>query len=57
VDIVAFWNLIATIGAFIMAFAVLVFVINMISSLRNGSIAGDDPFNLYMEDMEYISPI
>jgi cytochrome c oxidase subunit 1 len=54
VDILAFWNLLATIGAYIMAFSVLVFVINLIYSLRSGPPAGDDPFGLSVEKIPSI---
>ena len=46
VDVLAFWNLLATIGAFIMAFSVLFMIINFVYSYRSGPIAGDDPFEL-----------
>ena len=37
-------NLMSTIGGFIIAFAMLPFFFNVIVSLRNGKIAGDDPW-------------
>jgi cytochrome c oxidase subunit I+III len=37
-------NLLASIGAVIIATSMLLFVINVIMSLRNGEIAGDDPW-------------
>lgn len=37
-------NLIATIGAFMIALSVLVFIINVIKSARNGERAGNDPW-------------
>jgi cytochrome c oxidase subunit I len=40
-----FWNLLETIGAFGMAFAILLFVINIVSSLRHGEPAPDDPWD------------
>jgi cytochrome c oxidase subunit 1 len=39
------WNLIETIGAFIIAVAVLVFIYNVWHSLRHGEIAGPDPWD------------
>jgi heme/copper-type cytochrome/quinol oxidase subunit 1 len=36
-------NLIATIGAFLLAFSVLIFILNVLK-LRNGQPAGDDPW-------------
>ncbi|MFL5801231.1 MAG: cytochrome c oxidase subunit I [Roseiflexaceae bacterium] len=38
------FNLISTIGAFIVALGVLVFVVNFIWSLRHGAMAGDNPW-------------
>jgi cytochrome c oxidase subunit 1 len=38
------WNLISTIGGFLVATAMLVFVINFIRSLRSPQVAGDDPW-------------
>ncbi len=37
-------NLVATVGAVIMAVAILVFLANVAASLRHGAIAGDDPW-------------
>jgi cytochrome c oxidase subunit 1 len=39
------WNLIETIGAFAMAFSILLFIINVVSSLRNGEAAPADPWD------------
>jgi cytochrome c oxidase subunit 1 len=39
------WNLIETIGAFAMAFSILLFIINMLSSLRSGQPAPADPWD------------
>jgi cytochrome c oxidase subunit 1 len=39
------WNLIETIGAFALAFSVLVFMWNMVTSMRNGRLAGNDPWD------------
>jgi cytochrome c oxidase subunit 1 len=49
VDLLAFWNLLATIGAFIMAFSVLAMIINFVYSIKSGPPAGDDPFGLNIE--------
>jgi len=38
-------NLVATVGAFILAISVLVFIVNVIVSLRRGALAGDNPWN------------
>ncbi len=40
----AFWNTTETLAAFVMGFAQLIFVYNVIHSLRKGEIAGDDPW-------------
>jgi cytochrome c oxidase subunit 1 len=37
-------NLISTIGAFVLALGVLIFVLNIVLSLRGGAIAGDNPW-------------
>jgi cytochrome c oxidase subunit 1 len=39
-----FWNLVATIGSFIIAFAVLLFIINVLKS-RKGPKVGEDPWD------------
>ena len=38
-------NLLATIGAFTLAVATIVFLYNIVASLRNGKTAGDDPWD------------
>jgi cytochrome c oxidase subunit I len=38
-------NMLATVGAFILGFAVLVLVVNMVMSLRSGEEAGNDPWD------------
>jgi len=38
------WNLVATIGGFIIAFSILPFIWNVFVSRRSGKIAGDDPW-------------
>ncbi len=42
---VAFWNLVATIGAFILAISFLFFFYNLIKSLKSGERAGPDPWD------------
>jgi cytochrome c oxidase subunit 1 len=39
-----YWNLISTIGAFLIALAMFVFLINFLRSLHGPQIAGDDPW-------------
>jgi heme/copper-type cytochrome/quinol oxidase subunit 1 len=38
------WNLLETIGAFLMGISVLIFVWNLLSSWRGGAVAGNDPW-------------
>jgi cytochrome c oxidase subunit I len=40
-----FWNLMATVGAFIIALSVLVFILNVVRSRTRGQEAGDDPWD------------
>jgi cytochrome c oxidase subunit I len=40
----AAWNLVSTIGSFVMALATLVFVINAVKTTRSGRRAGNDPW-------------
>jgi cytochrome c oxidase subunit I len=50
------WNLIETIGAFAMAFSILLFIINVISSLRNGVPAPADPWDAATLEWAVASP-
>jgi cytochrome c oxidase subunit 1/cytochrome c oxidase subunit I+III len=38
------WNLVSTIGAFVLALGILVTLVNYIGSLRHGELAGSDPW-------------
>jgi len=40
-----FWNLISTIGAFLIAVSLLFFIVNVIRTMRSGKIAGNDPWD------------
>ncbi len=40
-----FWNMMATVGAFMIASSILVFMYNVVRSLKKGEIAGDDPWD------------
>jgi cytochrome c oxidase subunit 1 len=51
-----FWNMVETIGAFVIAAGVLVFMVNVVVSLRNGKIAGDDPWDARTVDWMTTSP-
>lgn len=39
------WNLIETVGSFIVAISVLIFLVNFFNSMRKGKLAGDDPWD------------
>jgi cytochrome c oxidase subunit I len=49
-------NIISTIGAFLLAFAVLIFMINVAISLRSGKIAGDNPWDAWTLEWATTSP-
>ena len=51
-----FWNAMATVGAFMIAASVLVFIFNFIISLRNGEPAGDDPWDARTLEWSIPSP-
>jgi heme/copper-type cytochrome/quinol oxidase subunit 1 len=38
------WNVVETIGAFLMGISILIFVWNMLAAWRNGPVAGNDPW-------------
>lgn len=40
----AFWNVIASLGAFLLGMSTLPFILNMVSSCINGKFAGDNPW-------------
>jgi cytochrome c oxidase subunit 1 len=39
------WNLIETIGAFALAFSILIFIWNFVTSMRSGAVASNDPWD------------
>jgi cytochrome c oxidase subunit I len=49
-------NMISTIGAFMLAFAVLILMINIAISLRSGKIAGDNPWDAWTLEWATTSP-
>lgn len=51
-----FYNLLSTIGAFIIAVAALMLVVNIILSLRRGAMAGDDPWDAATLEWATTSP-
>jgi heme/copper-type cytochrome/quinol oxidase subunit 1 len=38
------WNVVETVGAFLMGIGILIFVWNMLTSWRGGAVAGNDPW-------------
>jgi cytochrome c oxidase subunit 1 len=40
-----FWNLVSTIGAFLIAVSLLFFIVNAFRSLRSGAVASNDPWD------------
>ena len=50
------WNLAATIGGFVIAVSILPFLWNVFISLRNGKIAGDDPWEANTLEWATTSP-
>jgi len=49
-------NMVSTVGAFVMAFGVLVFLANLVASLRNGAIAGENPWDAASLEWATTSP-
>jgi len=49
-------NFISTIGAAILAIAMVVFFVNLVRSLRSGEIAGDDPWDAFTLEWSTTSP-
>jgi cytochrome c oxidase subunit I len=50
------WNFIVTVGAFLQAAGVLVFVVNLLWSLRKGDTAGNDPWDAWTLEWSTSSP-
>ncbi len=40
-----FWNMVSTIGSFIIAVSILFFIVNVAKTMRSGAAAGDDPWD------------
>jgi len=51
-----FWNMVATIGAFVIATSVLVFLYNVVRSFRRGEIGGPDPWDARTLEWATTSP-
>ncbi|TME67837.1 MAG: cytochrome ubiquinol oxidase subunit I, partial [Chloroflexi bacterium] len=49
-------NLLSTIGAAILAIAMVIFFVNLVRSLRSGEIAGDDPWDAFTLEWATTSP-
>ncbi|HEY0757120.1 MAG TPA: cytochrome c oxidase subunit I [Ktedonobacteraceae bacterium] len=49
-------NLLATVGAFLIAIGVMVFLWNFIQTLRNGAAAGSDPWDAFTLEWDTASP-
>ncbi len=48
------WNVVETIGAFLLGFSVLIFLWNAIASWRHGATAGNDPW--LANTLEWLTP-
>ena len=51
-----FWNLISTIGAFIIALSFVIFIANVIKTMRSGPVAGPDPWDARTSEWTIPSP-
>jgi cytochrome c oxidase subunit 1 len=50
------WNQLTTLGAFIQLPSFLLFVVNIVMSLKNGKVAGDDPWDAWTLEWSTSSP-
>ena len=50
------WNMVETIGAFVLALSVLLFLYNMVMSIRGGAPAGNDPWDGATLEWSTVSP-
>ena len=50
------WNFVATIGAFMIAASIAVFIVNAVRSFRSGEVAGDDPWDARTLEWSIPSP-
>ena len=51
-----FWNLVASLGVLFQAAAILVFLVNIVMSVRGGAAAGDDPWDAWTLEWATTSP-
>ncbi len=49
-------NMLSTVGAFVLAVAVLIFMVNLVISLRSGKLAGDNPWDAWTLEWATTSP-
>jgi cytochrome c oxidase subunit I len=49
-------NMASTVGAFVMAASVIVFLVNVVMSFRRGAVAGDNPWNAWTLEWATTSP-
>ena len=52
----AFWNQLTTVGAAIQAISFVIFLYNLVASLRNGRTAGADPWDAWTLEWSTTSP-
>ena len=52
----AIWNMIVTIGAFVQAVAIIVFLVNLVRSHFKGELAGNDPWDAWTLEWATTSP-
>jgi cytochrome c oxidase subunit 1 len=52
-----FWNFISTIGAFVIAFSILLFIINVVKTRFRGEPAGNDPWDARTIEWSIPSPV
>lgn len=52
----AMWNMIVTIGAFVQAVAVIIFLVNLVRSHFKGDLAGNDPWDAWTLEWATTSP-
>jgi len=50
------WNLVSTLGGYLIAVGVIVLLYNLLSSLRRGAVAGDDPWDAWTLEWAATSP-
>jgi cytochrome c oxidase subunit 1 len=50
------WNMVSTIGSFVIALSILVFIINVIRTRKHGAVAGNDPWDARTIEWSIPSP-